>query len=70
MLIVGLALNASHLRRIQAAKEWATQEMATTLTQSYRHLLMRPMTGKASLSQKFEAGQKRDQVHSGYEGSC
>ncbi|WHZ13668.1 MAG: diguanylate cyclase/phosphodiesterase (GGDEF & EAL domains) with PAS/PAC sensor(s) [Nitrospira sp.] len=52
---------------VQAAKEWASQEVATILTQSYQQLLIRPMAVETSMSQKNETDQQRDTVQAGYE---
>lgn len=61
-------VNVSYLKEIQAAKEWAPQEVKTTLTQSCRQLLMRPMAEEVNLSQKNEIEQKHNTIQPGDDG--
>ncbi len=65
-LIAGLGSSALYSRDVQAAKEWAHQEVETILTQAYGQLLMRPMVVEKSTSQKNETDQKRDRVQPDY----
>ncbi|MBI4001872.1 MAG: phycobilisome rod-core linker polypeptide [Nitrospira defluvii] len=65
-LVAWVGSSTLYLRDVQAAKEWAPQEVATILTQSYGQLLMRPVVVESSISQRNEADQKRAAVQPTY----
>ena len=61
-----LGISAPCFSEVEAAKEWAPQEVTAILAQSYGQLLMRPMGMEPSSLQKNEADQQRYMVQSGY----
>lgn len=61
-----LGISAPCFSEVEAAKEWAPQEVTAILAQSYAQLLMRPMGTEPSSLQKNEADQQRYMVQSGY----
>ncbi len=61
-----LGISALCSSEVEAAKEWAPQEVAAILAQSYAQLLMRPLGTEPSSLQKNEADQQRYMVQSGY----
>lgn len=67
VLMSSMGVSLWPLLDVNAAKEWARQEAAAILTQSYQQLLMRPMAMETSIPQKNEMEQQRDTVQTGYE---
>ena len=61
-----LGISAPCFSEVEAAKEWAPQEVTAILAQSYAQLLMRPIGMEPSSLQKNEADQQRYMVQSGY----
>ncbi|CAE6789772.1 phycobilisome rod-core linker polypeptide [Nitrospira defluvii] len=61
-----LGISAPCFSEVEAAKEWAPQEVAAILAQSHAQLLMRPMGTEPSSLQTNEADQQRYMVQSGY----
>ncbi|MCS6291316.1 MAG: phycobilisome rod-core linker polypeptide [Nitrospira sp.] len=60
-----LGLSAPCFGEVKATKEWAPQEVAAILAQSYAQLLLRPVGTEPNSLQKNEADQQQYMVQSG-----
>ena len=61
-----LGIGALCSSEVDAAKEWAPQEVAAILAQSYAQVLMRSLGTEPGSLQPNEADQQRYMVQSGY----
>ena len=66
MISAVLGIGAPCFSEAEAAREWAPQEVAAILAQSYAQVLMRSLGTEPGSLQPNEADQQRYMVQSGY----